>query len=429
MAAIVFALLSAILYGSADFLGGLASRRSSVMPVMIFSQLAGLLTLLLMLPFLPAATATRADFAWGAMAGGALGIGLMLLYQGLATGKMSVVAPITAILAVVVSAVAGMVIGDRLSAGAFAGVALAITAITLISQDRTREKAKAGHGWGASHGLAAALSAGVLIGVFFAALKQTSPASGLLPLVAARLAALVALGAVSLWRRPPWHVGRDVVWLIVAGGARHLRERALPLGHARGHADYRRDNNLTVPREHDPSRTLGSRRTTASDSNRRPGVRRARRCAPRRRLDYYRHADPAIFLPVWSMLSSNALHQLGKFRDHALRRHRVKPDRQFLRQHDRVCRRIRTCMIVIKRKGLFHSGRAGSSFDPLRVLFDFFARVQVIVAFPGLLRIPPRFGVAAMGAKVKYVADRFGLLADRSRKLRLVDQNPASSVL
>jgi uncharacterized membrane protein len=103
MAAIVFALLSAALYGSADFLGGLASRRSSVMPVMIFSQLAGLLTLLLVLAFLPAATAIRADFAWGAVAGGALGIGLMLLYQGLATGKMSVVAPVTAVLAVVVS--------------------------------------------------------------------------------------------------------------------------------------------------------------------------------------------------------------------------------------------------------------------------------------------------------------------------------------
>ena len=43
MATIVFALLSATLYGSADFLGGLATRRSSVMPVMIFSQLAGLI--------------------------------------------------------------------------------------------------------------------------------------------------------------------------------------------------------------------------------------------------------------------------------------------------------------------------------------------------------------------------------------------------
>jgi uncharacterized membrane protein len=78
------------------------------------------------------------------VAGAALGIGLMLLYQGLATGKMSVVAPLTAVLAVVVSAVAGMVIGDRLSVSAFAGVALAMMAITLISQDGTREKANAG---------------------------------------------------------------------------------------------------------------------------------------------------------------------------------------------------------------------------------------------------------------------------------------------
>jgi hypothetical protein len=78
----------------------------------------------------------------------------MLLYQSLATGKMSVVAPVTAVLAVMVSAVAGMVIGDRLSVGAFAGVALAITAMTLISQNGTLEKAKAGHGWGAAHGLA-----------------------------------------------------------------------------------------------------------------------------------------------------------------------------------------------------------------------------------------------------------------------------------
>jgi drug/metabolite transporter (DMT)-like permease len=212
VATILFALLSATLYGSADFLGGLASRRSSVVPVMIFSQLVGLITLLLVLPLLPAAIATGADFAWGALAGGALGMGLMLLYQGLATGKMSVVAPVTAVLAVVVSAVAGIVLGDRLSIGAFLGVALAITAITLISQDGA-QKATAGPG------LAAALSAGVLIGVFFAALKQSSPTSGLLPLVSARLAALVVLGAVALWRRPRLRVGSEAVWLIIGGGA------------------------------------------------------------------------------------------------------------------------------------------------------------------------------------------------------------------
>jgi uncharacterized membrane protein len=288
MGAIVFALLAATLYGSADFFGGLATRRSSVMPVMIFSQLAGLVTLLLVLPLLTAATATRADFAWGALAGGALAMGLMLLYQGLATGKMSVVAPVTAVLAVVVSAVAGMVIGDRLSVGAFTGVALAITAITLISQEGRPEKAKAGQEWGAADGLAAALLAGVLIGVFFAALKQTSSASGLLPLVSARLASLVALGAVAVWRRPPLagHPARRGVADRCRRRARHLRERALSPCHAPRHADYRRDTDLAIPREHDPSRTLLSRRTPPPDSNCWPGVRRARRCAHWRRLDY-----------------------------------------------------------------------------------------------------------------------------------------------
>ena len=228
MVTIVFALLSATLYGSADFLGGLATRRSSVMPVMIFSQLAGLIMLLLVLPFLPPATATHADFAWGALAGGALGVGLMLLYQGLATGKMSVVAPVTAVLAVVVSAVAGIVLGDRLSMGAFLGVVLAIGAITLISQDGA-QKATRERGLGIAHGLAAALSAGVLIGVFFAALKQSSPTSGLLPLVSARLAALVVLGAVTCWRRPPLRVGRDAVWLIIVGGALDILANVLYL--------------------------------------------------------------------------------------------------------------------------------------------------------------------------------------------------------
>jgi drug/metabolite transporter (DMT)-like permease len=216
---ILLALLAAAFYGSADFLGGLATRRSSVLPVMIFSQLAGLTTLLFVLPLLPAATATSRDFAWGAMAGGALGIGLMLLYQGLATGKMSVVAPVTAVLAVVVSAAGGILIGDRLSVSAFAGVALAITAIMLISQDGAPKKSTGGRGWAAAQGLAPALSAGVLIGVFFTAFKQTDPASGLLPLVPARLASLIAVGAVGLSRRPAFRVGPDAVWLIVFAGA------------------------------------------------------------------------------------------------------------------------------------------------------------------------------------------------------------------
>jgi drug/metabolite transporter (DMT)-like permease len=214
---ILLAGFSAALYGSADFCGGLATRRASVVPVMIFSQLAGLAALLLVLPLLPPASAGIADLMWGALGGCALAGGLTLLYRGLATGKMSVVAPVTAVLAVVVSALAGFAAGDRLSWAGWGGVALALAAIVLVGQDGA--PAGAAEGRGAARGLRAALLAGALLGLFLTALKQTAPASGLLPLVPARLSAAAALAVAALFTRPPLRGARSAAWLILAGGA------------------------------------------------------------------------------------------------------------------------------------------------------------------------------------------------------------------
>jgi drug/metabolite transporter (DMT)-like permease len=214
---ILLAGFSAALYGSADFCGGLATRRASVVPVMIFSQLAGLAALLLVLPLLPPASAGIADLMWGALGGCALAGGLTLLYRGLATGKMSVVAPVTAVLAVVVSALAGFAAGDRLSWAGWGGVALALAAIVLVGQDGA--PASAAEGRSAARGLRAALLAGALLGLFLTALKQTAPASGLLPLVPARLSAAAALAVAALFTRPPLRGARSAAWLILAGGA------------------------------------------------------------------------------------------------------------------------------------------------------------------------------------------------------------------
>jgi drug/metabolite transporter (DMT)-like permease len=218
MMSILFAVCAAALYGSADFLGGLAARRSAVMPVMIFSQLAGSCMLVAILPWLPPASAGFADLVWGMVAGVALGIGLTQLYQSLAIGKMSVVAPMTAVFAVIVSALVGLSGGDRLSATAFGGVALAIAAIVLISQDRTPNTALEEQG-SAARTLAIAVSAGFFIGVFFAALKQSSASAGLLPLLSARVTALAVLAVLAFFRKPSLKVGRDTVWLILLGGA------------------------------------------------------------------------------------------------------------------------------------------------------------------------------------------------------------------
>lgn len=218
MMAILFAVCAAALYGSADFIGGLASRRSAVMPVMIVSQFAGSAMLLAVIPLLPSTSATTADLMWGTVAGVALGIGLMQLYQGLALGKMSVVAPVTAVLAVALSAVVGMLGGDRLSIIGLGGIVLAVTAIILISQggepNITNENATGGSGV-----LITAVSAGLLIGVFYVAIKQASASGGLVALLSARVTALVVLLGLAISRRSLITVGRDVVWLVILGGA------------------------------------------------------------------------------------------------------------------------------------------------------------------------------------------------------------------
>lgn len=227
---IFLATSSAALYGSADFFGGLATRRASVVPVMIFSQLTGLAALLLVLPLLPPATATVADFSWGVLGGCVLAVGLALLYHGLATGKMSVVAPVTAVLAVVVPALAGFAAGDRLSSLGWSGIALALAAIVLISQDGAPSEAS---GERRSRGLGAAFLAGALLGAFLTALKQTEPASGLLPLIPARLSAVAVLALVALFRRPAFRPVWGAAWLIVAGGALDVSANVLYLLAAR----------------------------------------------------------------------------------------------------------------------------------------------------------------------------------------------------
>ena len=132
----VLALVSAATYGAADFLGGLASRRASTIAIVVISQLAGLIALVLMLPLLPAASPLRSDWGWGAAAGVAGGVGVALLYRALAIGSMAIVAPVTALCAVTVPVAVSIALGERPGAGTLAGIALALASIVLVSQQK-----------------------------------------------------------------------------------------------------------------------------------------------------------------------------------------------------------------------------------------------------------------------------------------------------
>jgi uncharacterized membrane protein len=210
-------LASAVLYGAADFLGGLASRRTNTIAIVVISQLAGLVALGLMLPFLQASSPERSDWMWGAVAGVAGGIGVALLYRALAMGSMAIVAPITAVCAVTVPVAAAIVFGERPGAGTMAGIALAIIAIVLVSQ-RTPERDTGPSGQTRARSAGVALASGVAIGLFFLTLAQTGADAGMWPLVAARSVSFVLFAMLARVMRRPLRMPSRVAAIAVAGG-------------------------------------------------------------------------------------------------------------------------------------------------------------------------------------------------------------------
>jgi len=219
------AVAASIAYGAADFLGGLATKRgSTVFSAVVWSQAAGLVLVLLALPVLPPASPTAADLAWGAATGLAGGIGLAFLYRGLAVGVMSVVAPVTAVCAVIIPVAVGLALGERPTGIAAAGVALAFVSIVLISQSGEVEEGKR-----AGTGVPIAIASGIAIGIFLVCLQRTGRSAGLWPLVPARIVSVSFIAAAGLLAREKLLPRRESWPIVVGGGALDMAANVLYL--------------------------------------------------------------------------------------------------------------------------------------------------------------------------------------------------------
>ena len=128
----VFALAAALLYGSADFLGGVATRRAHVLSVLLVSAPRGWRSRL-GAALLAGGPPQAAGIAWGACAGAAGGVGFMFFYAGLAAGPMSVVAPLSALVSTVLPVAAALAEGERPGLRVYAGALVCVAAIVLVS--------------------------------------------------------------------------------------------------------------------------------------------------------------------------------------------------------------------------------------------------------------------------------------------------------
>jgi drug/metabolite transporter (DMT)-like permease len=136
---IVLALLSSVVWGLADFLGGTLSKRRKAVAVIGGSQSFGLVfasTLALALGFW-----TWNSTVWinGAIAGGMGLLGLVGFYTALATGQMGIVAPISSLSAVVPVTI-GLAQGERPTAIQLGGIAVALVGVILASGPELKGK-------------------------------------------------------------------------------------------------------------------------------------------------------------------------------------------------------------------------------------------------------------------------------------------------
>lgn len=142
------------------------------------------------------------DLAFGAAAGFSNAFGLGLLYHGLATGRMGIVAPIAAMVGGLIPVVWGLLSGEQPGPIVIVGVCVAVIAGGLISRE-TGETS----GAPVSRSIVIALFAGVGLGVSLMFYAQTSADSGLWPVLAARvvasLVAAVAIVVVARLRTDP----------------------------------------------------------------------------------------------------------------------------------------------------------------------------------------------------------------------------------
>ena len=222
---IFLGLAAAVLYGSGDFLGGMATRRLPVLPVLLLADVAGL-ALALVVALASPGSIGLAGLAWGVSAGLIGGAGLIIFYIGLATGPMSVVAPVAGLVSTVLPVGVALAEGERPGVGVYAGAVLCLVAIVMTSSAGEGGTAgtagAAGHAGRAGRGRAIGYGvvAGAAFGLFFLLIRNAGESGEFWPVAAGRIGELaVVLIAAAVLRRSLSPGGADGRLVLAAVGA------------------------------------------------------------------------------------------------------------------------------------------------------------------------------------------------------------------
>jgi drug/metabolite transporter (DMT)-like permease len=211
---ILFGLSSALTWGAADFCGGLASRKAKAYQAVLFGEAFGL-ALLLAASFLSGETPIGwYNWLLCTIAGSLGTLGLLLFFQSMIKGQMSVAAPVSALMAALLPVVAGTFTEGFPGVLTFIGFALALAAIWFISQPDGGPKSLRLR----FADLILPLLAGVCFGVYYILIHNGSRDGLFWPLVSSRLGGTLTMILYALFTRQQFLPPRKVWPLIALNG-------------------------------------------------------------------------------------------------------------------------------------------------------------------------------------------------------------------
>lgn len=218
--AIVLALAAAVGYGLSDFVGGVVSRRTSAWPVAVVVQLVSALAAAV-LALMRTGSPTPTDLWWAALAGIGSGVGVGFLFRGLARGRMSVVAPLSAVGSALVPVTVGVATGERPGMWVVVGILVAFPGIWLVASGEDTPVPDLEHPSDAparASGLLDGALAGLGFGAMFAALGQVPEAAGLWPVAATQAVSTVTVALLATALGASWLPRATTVWRAAPAG-------------------------------------------------------------------------------------------------------------------------------------------------------------------------------------------------------------------
>ena len=229
MPAVLLALVAALCYSGSDFAAGLASRGANVIRVSVLAEVTCAVVVLSIVPFISTREPTPTGLAWGVVAGISGAVGGMALFAGFRHAAFSIASSVSAVGAAAFSVLAGTLLGQRPSALALIGIALALPALVAVSVSTnspdtneaggtTALRPRPGISGRQTAGIAWGLVAGAGFGLFYIALNRAGSSADIWPLAAAEVGAILTViifAAITRQLRLP---SAGTRWLSVLSG-------------------------------------------------------------------------------------------------------------------------------------------------------------------------------------------------------------------